>query len=228
MQIEKLTNQWDSDNKERIERNFSFLSGMEYRLMREFFETGSELDLESNGLPSSEMSSENTLNNYGIIFIARLNCVLHEVSVYAGGAGTIEIVLAKQRVRNTATETLYTTEVSLKKGWNKVVLNYPLQNGVSYNLYRRAVGSNVLLGRKLVSSGFNNENFIGNSLNVIAGMDPNKTGTYLTYGYWFDLKVITNLSQIYRVMNDSVDYPEQFYVGQSPPTNAQFWFRPKE
>jgi len=224
--IEKLTNNWDRDNKNRIDRNFAILGRLELDIMEDFFNADpSVLSTKINGLSKPAGFDLRNLNNYGINFTANVNGIIHRAWVYAESNGEIGFGLAEQNRNDVHTSIIRYITVNLKSGWNEVTLNFPVEQNISYTIFRRNVNDGIRLNTKSVS-GWSDYPFVSNGLTFRAGKFLDEAATYANYGPFFDIELVTSLSQVYKIANDSVKPTPYIYVGDNPPLEAQFWFKP--
>lgn len=226
MDIRTITSQWNDVNLDRINHNFSELRGIEYRAIQDMLSTDpGKLTPIVNGISKPAELDMRLLNNYGINFIPKVNGIIHKVSVYCGSAGKLGFGLAAQTTNDVTTSELYFDTFDLKRGWNEVELNFPVEQGAQYTLFKRFVGDSILTNTTIVN-GWADYPFMDDGLRFVAGKYLDDILTYRNYSTFFDIRVITSLAQIYKIANDRVKPPQQFYVGDNPPLDAQFWFKP--
>lgn len=226
MNIEKLTNNWDEDNKKRIDSNFAKLASLDYKIMTDFIDSDpAALDTSINGKMRTSEAVLRDLSDYGTNFTAQVNGFIHRGWVYTSGSGRIGFGLAEQTATGVATSETYFTEVDLVSGWNHVTLNFPVEQNKSYTLFKRTIGNSIATYYVAIT-GWNSHPFISNGLKFNAGKFLSESSTYISYGPFFEFEVVTNLAQIYKLVNESVVPAQQFYVGDNPPLDAQFWFKP--
>lgn len=226
MQIKKIPGKWDYDTIDILDGNFEVLSGMESRIIEDVFQAD-PLAIETyvNGLDRSHPLDTRSLNEYGIVFDAQMNGIIHKVDIYANTKGKFIVGLATQEVGGTASSTLNTKEVEVSRGWNTVELNFPVEQNTTYNLFKRNLGESVLT-QSVTFSGWNTYPFMENGVNFRGGMYLAQTGTYQTYSTFFNIQIVNNLAQIYQIMTNSVKPRKQYHVGQNPPSDAEIWFKP--
>ncbi len=226
MAIEKITGSWDAVNLERINQNFELLNSRELEFMKDFLSTDpSTLTPLLNGKEKLDNLDMHSLNNFGINFRAEVNGIIYKASVYANRSGKLGVGLAKQLSSDVMSEELYYKTVNLKRGWNEIVLNFPVEQNVNYTLFRRSEGD-VIQTANLNAAPWGSHPFIENGIKFIVGKFLDETTTYGRYSTFFEIQLITSLAQIYKIANDSVKPAQQFYVGDNPPQDAQFWFKP--
>lgn len=225
--IEKLTNNWDRDNKNRIDRNFANLGKLDLMIMDDFFNVDpSVLTPKINGLERKDMERDmRDLNNFGTNVTAEVNSILHKAWVFSSVAGKMAFGCAEQERNGVATSINNLIEVDLISGWNKVTLNFPLEQNKSYTIFKRNVNQSIQLGNVTVDA-YSDHPFISNGLKFNAGKFINEAGTYKNYFPFFEIELITSLAQVYKIANDSVKPSLQIYVGSNPPLETQFWFKP--
>lgn len=224
--IEILTNNWDRDNKERIDRNFANLGKLDLNIMEDILGGDPEkLTPKINGKKLSDRQTTTSLNDFGINVTAEVNGVISHAWVYSSSNRRIGLGIAEQKVSDRYTAINKFIEVDLKTGWNEVELLFPVEQNKSYTLFRRDVGEGTSTGSVSIT-GWNTHPFLSNGLKFNAGKYLNETGTYRNYSPFFEIQLITSPAQIYKIMNDSVKPKQQFYVGDNPPSDAQFWFKP--
>lgn len=228
MDIQKITNQLNGDNLDRINHNFSELSKIEYRVIQDMISSDpAKLTPGINGMEKPPEIDLRNFNDYGVNFRVDTNGIIHKVSIYANREGQLGVGLAKQNGGSIAGAELYYKIIQLKSGWNEVELNFPIEQNARYTLFRRTVSDSVATAGITVSGGWNNYPFMTNGIgHFFGGMYLNQTGTSRHYTTFFEIQVITSLAQIYKIANDSVKPSQQFYVGDNPPQDAQFWFKP--
>lgn len=226
MTIEKIGLPLDREELDKLNRNLENLNKLDYKIMQDFLRGDpSQLTPQINGLMRSSDLDMRLLNDFGTNFVADVNGVIYKAQVYAGSSGELGFGLAEQATNDVASSELYFKVVEVKSGWNEITLNFPVQQGKQYTLFKRIVGENILTNSQLIS-GWNTYPFISNGLTMEAGKYLNQTGTYRNYTPFYEIQLITSLAQIYKIANDSVIPPQQFYVGDNPPVDAQFWFKP--
>ncbi len=224
--IEILTNNWDRDNKERIDRNFANLGKLDLDIMDDFLHTDpSQLTPRINGLSRPSTPDLRTLNDFGINVTAEVNGVIHRAWVYVNKTGGVGFGIAEQERNGVAKAIIRYITLNLKQGWNHVILNFPVEQNKSYTLFKRNVDETVLINTASIL-GWADYPFKRNGLDFNAGKFLNETSTYTNYGPFFEIELITSLAQIYKISGDSVKPSQQFYVGDNPPSDAQFWFKP--
>lgn len=224
--IEPLTNNWDRENKERIERNFANLAKLDLEIMHDFLEADPEkLDTKLNGLKRADMQLSSNLNNYGINVTAEVNGVVYRAWVYATQNASVQFGLAEQEPNRVVSAELIVKEYNLKAGWNRVTLNFPLEQNKSYTLFRRNIEFGVPLSRTTIS-GWGSYPFLKNGLNFNGGKYLDQQGAYLAYTPFYEIEFVTSPAQVYKIANESVKPPQLFYVGDEPPLDVQFWFKP--
>ncbi len=224
--IEKLTNNWDKENKERIDRNFANLGRLDLNIMEDILSNDvTKLTPKINGKKLSDRQTTSSLNDFGVNITAEVNGVISSAWVYTANDMRIGLGIAEQETSDKYTAINKLIEVDLKKGWNEVELLFPVEQNKSYTLFRRDIGEGTSTG-SLSISGWSTHPFQSNGLIFNSGKYLNDTLTYQNYSPFFELELITSPAQIYKIMNDSVKAEQQFYVGDSPPSDAQFWFKP--
>ncbi len=224
--IEKLTNNWDKENKERIDRNFANLGRLDLNIMEDILSNDvTKLTPKINGKKLSDRQTTSSLNDFGVNITAEVNGVISNAWVYTANDMRIGLGIAEQETSDKYSAINKLIEVDLKKGWNKVGLLFPVEQNKSYTLFRRDVGEGTSTGSVSIS-GWSTHPFESNGLKFNSGKYLNDTLTYQNYSPFFELELITSPAQIYKIMNDSVKAEQQFYVGDNPPSDAQFWFKP--
>lgn len=228
MAIKKVPGNWDYDTIKILDENFESLTGMESRIIEDVMQAD-PLAIETyvNGLDRSFPLDARNLNDFGIVFTSELNGILHKVDVYATSRGSFTAGLAKQVVGGTSSETVITKTVNVDRGWNTVELNFPLEQNTTYNLFKRNIGEAVLTQSANIE-GWNTYPFMENGVNFRGGMYLNQSGTYKAYSTYFNIQIVNNLAQIYQIMTNSVKPRKQYHVGQTPPSDAEIWFKPLE
>ena len=226
IKIEKLSANWDRENKERIDNNFAELSKLDLKIMDDFLHADpSNLTPKVNGLERSHEGVLRTLNDYGTNFTATTNGVIHRGWVYVVKDGEMGFGLAEQERNEEATSINKYIIVNLKSGWNQVTLNFPVEQNKSYTLFKRNESDSVSVRNSHVY-GWTTFPFQENGLVFNAGKYLNSHLTYVNYSPFYDIELITSPAQIYKIANESIKPPQQFYVGDNPPEDAQFWFKP--
>lgn len=226
MTIEILTNNWDSDNKERIDRNFATLGSMDYRVMQDFFNSNpSKLTPAINGKNRPAARDLRLLDNFGTNFTAEVNGIIHRAWVFASVSGKLGFGMAEQDQSGPASSELFFIEVDLTAGWNLVTLNFSVEQNRSYTIFKRFVNESITTNSMRIT-GWATHPFMSEGLTFNAGKFLDETGTYTNYGPFFEIEFVTSLAQVYKIANESVVPPKQFYVGDNPPQSSQFWFKP--
>lgn len=227
MEMKDISNNWNEQTVENIKENFKKLSGIKNDIIQDVMSADpNDYNLHLNGLKKpSKVTDTRNLNDYGINFLANNNALINSAWVYAATSGKVSFGLATQAVAGIATGTIKLIECDLKAGWNKVILNFPIEQGVHYTMFKRNLSESINLAAQTIS-GWNTYNFIENGLDFKAGKYLTDTRTYTAYSPFFEIELITNIAQIYKIMNDSVKPAPQFHMGENPPTESQFWFRP--
>ncbi len=224
--IETLTNNWDRDNKERIERNFANLGRLDLQIMEDFLSKDpSKFTPKINGKSIEDRETTTSLNDFGVNVTAEVNGVITHAWVYVADARKLGLGIAEQNRDGLYTGINKLVEMELKSGWNRVSLMFPVEQNKSYTLFRRDIGEGTSTG-SLSISGWSTHPFQSNGLVFNAGKFLDDTKTYQNYSPFFDIELITSPAQIYKLANDSVKPAQQFYVGDNPPSDAQFWFKP--
>lgn len=227
MTIERIGSPLDRTELDKINKNFENLSKIDYKIMRDFLNADpGKLTPSLNGVekPTGDLDIRN-LNDFGVNFTPGINGVIYQTSVYAAQSGALGIGLAEQDRNDVASSELYLKVIDVRQGWNTVVLNFPVSQGKGYTLFKRNMESDISLAVRVISSWANHQ-FINGGLRMNIGKYLNDTNTYSVYNGLFEIQLITSLAQVYKIANDSVIPPQQFYVGDNPPQDAQFWFKP--
>lgn len=224
--IEPITNNWDRENRDIIQRNFDKLARQKYEIMKDFLDADpSKLNAKLNGKLRADMGTTSNLNNFGINFDAEVNGVIWRAWVYADQAGKVLFGLAEQEVNRVASAELKVIEVDLNVGWNHVTLNFPVEQNKSYTIFRRNIGDEISLSRTTIRP-WNTHPFLSEGLVFRGGKYLDEQGSYAAYSPFYEIELVTSPAQIYKIANDSVKPERQFYVGNNPPIDTQFWFKP--
>lgn len=223
--IKLLTNRWDNDNKNRIDDNFRYLSKIPSEIIHDLLSLDpSKIDTRLNGLSKSSNDLRN-LDDYGINFRADVNGVLFRTQVYASRSGKLGIGLHEQKTNDVAGALIKYIVVDVKSGWNSVILNFPVEVGQSYTLFKRNESETILTSSEIIS-GWATYPWISNGLTFNAGKYLDQAGTYRNYSTFFEIELVTNPATVFYMMYESAKPDPQFHVGSTPPTEGQFWFRP--
>ncbi|WP_080875541.1 hypothetical protein [Oceanobacillus timonensis] len=225
--IERIGSPLNRDELEKINSNFEKLDKIDYKIMQDFLSADpTRLTPGVNGIVKPTELDTRNLNNYGINFRAGVNGIIYKVSIYANRAGQLGVGLAEQEMNSEATAELYYKIVDLRRGWNEVELNFPVEQQKRYTIFRRIVAESILNAGVTVFP-WNEYPFENNGLeNFAGGMFLDQSNMSRHYSTFFNIRVITSIAQVYKIANDSVKPPQQFYVGNNPPQDAQFWFKP--
>lgn len=224
--VRKLLTKWNDENREIIDSNFREVNSIDLKIMEDFLKSDpSKLDVKLNGLKKPSAIDPSNLNDYGTNYRAEVNGIIHAGWIYANHSGKVGIGLAEQETNSIAGSQIAFKQYTLSKGWNRLVLNFPVAQNQNYTLFKRNVDGPMDINTYL-TDGYANTQFMVNGLIPSVGKFLDETGTYRNFSPLFEIEFITNLSQIYKLVNNSVKPPQQFYVGDNPPTDAQFWFKP--
>lgn len=224
--IEKLTNNWDRENKNRIDRNFENLGRLDLNIMEDILNSDpSDYSPKINGKLKEDMERTTSISEYGTNITAEVNGVITRAWVYSSDSINLGLGIAEQEFNDKSTAIIKVVEKNLKTGWNEVELNFPVEQNKSYTLFKRDVGEGTSTGVVTIS-GWNSHPFLSEGLKFNGGKVLDETGSYTNYTPFFEIEMITSPAQLYKIMNDSVKPKSQFYVGDTPPDNAQFWFKP--
>lgn len=226
MNIETLTNHWDRENKNRIQRNFNILARIPTNIIEDLLTADpTEIKTKKNGLSIPNNMDLRLLNDFGINFTAKTDGVIYKTKIYARTSGKIGVGLHEQKVTDVAGALIKYIVVNVSAGWNTVVLNFPIRVGESYTLFKRFEGESILTNTTIVR-GWNTYPFTENGMRFNAGKFLNDTKTYTNYSTFFEIELVTNPAQVFKMLNDKAKPLPQFYVGDTPPPDAQFWFKP--
>lgn len=228
MSLKTIGSSWNAGTVSDLNGNFKHLSGIEVRAIQSMFESASgDLTPIQVGLPKNNSLDMRALNDFGINFTANTNAVIHTADVYSATTTKFTVGLAEQNASGVATSELHLKEVQVNAGWNKVEINFPIEAGRNYTLFKRYAGNSVVTNTQTVS-GWVNHNFMGQGEDITfrAGKFLNDTRTYSSYSTFFNIALITNLAQVYHIMSTSVAKGMDVYVGDNPPADSNFWFKP--
>lgn len=226
MSLNQIGNNWDVNTVETIQENFDYLSQTESRVISDIMrQDPAELSAHINGASKRERHLINSSADFGVNFAAKANGVIAYVWVFSPNAKRLGLGMVEQVVGGVGSTQIVYAIHALRPGWNKVFINAPIQQGLSYTLFKRDVGQGRDTGSVRISP-WSNHNFLGSLLDFNGGMFIHETGTHAQYSTFFEIGVITNLAQVYHLMNTSVQPAQQFYVGDNPPPDAKFWFKP--
>lgn len=180
-----------------------------------------------NGLSRSDFDGKDVriLNNYGIEFQAKVNGVISAFSIFSNQKSKIIVGLANKQSGYVETGIISEKVIDLNKGWNRIEMLLPIEQGVYYMLYKKFISENVETGTKTIQP-WNSYPFKDGALTFLSTGLLGSSGTFTNYTTYFDIEVITSLSQIYYLMNKSVVNEPDIYVGNDPPPGSKFWFKP--
>lgn len=219
---------WDNKTIDDLNYNFKEVSGIESKVIEDLLNaTPNNIKPDVNGAERIPSGPYNNSTNYGANFIAEVNGIIHATWVFASTSGKMGFGLVEQDASSVSGAQIAYKELNLTYGWNRIILNFPIEQGVRYTLFKRHLAGQSVNLRQDSRSGWqsNPSQWLGRSLTMMNGRFIDRTGNWLTI-FFFEIEVISNLVEVYKVMNESVNIPNQFYVGQNPPSDAQFWFRP--
>lgn len=184
----------------------------------------SETDPGVNGKLRTNTDNWNTLQDYGMNFLTKQGGVLHSVWVHIQSEDTLGIGIAEQLPGALAGSQIAFKEFSVVPGWNKLILDFPISANTYYTVFKRG---RVGVGRIAVTnwSGPTTWDTPNKELQPIGARDLNTTSAGGNV-FFFELTVITNIAQAYKAFYEKTLPTPQFYVGNTPPTTSQFWFRP--
>lgn len=228
MTIRTIGPSLDRTAVDNINLNFSDLARMPGDVIKDLLSyNNGNLPFDRNSMPLPTSGANNTLNDYGMAFESQVNGIIHRIQVRTNAAGKIAIGIAEQQPGYVAGAILHIKEIDVISGIQTLVLDFPIEQGKSYNLFKRNLEGSAIGFRLQTVQGWqtNTGQWQGNSLSMLGGMFLSATGTNANLVF-FNVDIVTNIAQIYKLMNESVKLPQQFYVGNTPPGDAQFWFRP--
>lgn len=218
---------WNNETRDTLNYNFKELNGIPLRMMEDFLNADpSRLNPSINGVERSKRVDATNLNDFGVNFTAESNGIIHRAWVFSNEAANVALGLAEQKVNEVATSINGIIEAPLEPGWNNVELKFPVEQNKSYTLFKRNIDVGVDLGRTSIDS-WSNYQFQDGGLSFNGGKFLNENNSYKSYMPFYDIQFVTNPSQVYKIANSSVVPPKQFYVGDNPPLDSQFWFKPK-
>lgn len=228
MTIREVPNELNRAGRNIVNDNFKQFSTIESNAIKAMLERNpGNLTPDVNGLLRSEylVDDMRTMPRYGIQFVAKVNGVISGAWVYASNAGSMIVGLAYKKNRELETGTVGEKVVNLVKGWNHVEMAFPIEQDEHYILYKRFSSTSISTATRIIS-GWNKYDFHGNALKLINASILGSTSGYSNYNTFFEIEVITSLAQIFWLMNTSVRPTHDIYVGENPPVDAKFWFRP--
>jgi len=223
-----ISGNWDNQTIDDLNYNFKEVSGIEIKVIEDLLEaTPANIKPDINGAERIPSGPYNTSTNYGANFIAEVNGIIHATWVFASASGKMGFGLVEQDAASLAGAQIAYKELNLTYGWNRIILNFPVEKGVRYTLFKRNLAGQSVNLRQEARDGWqsNPTQWLGRSLTMMNGRFTDRTSNWLNI-FFFEIEVISNLVEVYKIMNESVNIPNQFYVGQKPPSDAQFWFRP--
>ena len=219
---------WDVNTRDTINENFRKMNESQVKVINDLLEKNTNrLDLKLSGLNKHEanLNDHRDLNNYGIILSPTQSAVIYGGWVHSLNDGKVIFGIAEQEVNSASYIVIKEKEFQVTSGWNFIKLVFPVEARKNYNLYKKNVSAKISLAVKVLDS-FTNTEFLNGDLNIRAGKSLTSTGTAKSYTPFFEISTITNLAQIYKLMDDSTVFSNPIYVGDNPPTTAQFWFKP--
>lgn len=223
-----ISGNYDNQTVDDLNYNFKEVSGIETKVIEDLLEaTPANIKPDINGAERIPSGPYNNSTNYGANFIAEVNGIIHATWVFASASGKMGFGLVEQDASSLAGAQIAYKELNLTYGWNRIILNFPVEQGIRYTLFKRHLAGQSVNLRQDSRDGWqsNPSQWLGRSLTMMNGRFIDRTGNWLTI-FFFEIEVISNLVEVYKIMNESVNIPNQFYVGQNPPSDAQFWFRP--
>ena len=223
-----IGNIWDSNTRNTINDNFKKINESQLNIIKDLLESDPKnLDLTLNGLNKQEadLNDFRNLDNFGTIITPKQSAVIYGGWVNARESGKVIFAIAEQELNSSSHIIIKEKEFQVTKGWNFIKLIFPVEARKNYNLYKKNVNNTMSFAQKLLDS-YSGTEFLNGDLNIRAGKFLNSTNTARNYSPFFEISTITNLVQIYKLLNDSTVTGNPIYVGDNPPTTAQFWFKP--
>lgn len=227
MNVETITNNWDRENKDRIDRNFKNLSKLPISIIKDLLRVDPSISsTKVNGLKTSPRMDLRSLNEYGVNFKTINSSIIYNVKIYADRSGKMGIGLVEQRLGEVSGAQIGYIIVDLVKGWNSVPLLFEVEAGKEYTLFKRMVAENILTNTQTVDGWSTFPDFINSDLKFQSGKHINQESTVKNYSTFFEIETVSNPAQVFKILNDRAKSTPQFYVGTNPPGDVQFWFKP--
>ena len=221
MNIQTISSIWDENNAKKINENFEEIGDREGKLVSDILSNNEEASKpQINGVNRPGGSDFRYLNNAGLNFTANVNGVLYRTWIYAGATAEMGVGLALHPNPNqpAGEEVCYKTFL-LRHGWNHVELNFPVEKGKRYTLFKRSVTKDITTLATILNGWAANPDIMNNGLKFHCGAAL-VGGTMTNYNAFFEIELITNLAQLFRLRDEKV------YIGDTPPLEAKYWFKP--
>lgn len=222
MNIQTISSIWDENNAKTINENFEEIGDREGKLVSDILSSNEEASKpQINGVDRSLATTFSYLNNAGTNFTASMDGVIHRTWIYAGGTAELGLGLALHPVpyQQAGEEVCYKT-FPLRHGWNHVELNFPVEKGKRYTLFKRAVTKDITTLSVLLRGWNAHPDIMNNGLKFHCGAWLAGGDTFANYNAFFEIEFITNLAQLFRLRDEKV------YIGDAPPLEAKYWFKP--
>lgn len=206
-----------------LEKNENSFAEREAEIVKSILSNAKSEDLiPKNGLARRDDSRDfRALDNCGINFIAELDGVIHGAWVYADKDGMMGAGLAEQPDPYAAAgEEIYYKTFPMKRGWNHLELNFTVEKGKRYILFKRIIQGIVYTDSKIIKGWATNPELIRNGLDFRCESYLDGRGVISNYCPFFEIEFVTKLDQIYKLLT------EKFYIGNTPYESTEYWFKP--
>ncbi len=223
MKMNQVSSVWDEGNAKSINDNFEVIQDREAKIVSEILSKNEDSNKpQINGVKRPGGSDFRYLNDCGINFTANTNGALYRTWIYAGGTAEMGIGLALHPNPNQmAGEELFYKVYSLRHGWNHVELNFPVEKGKRYTLFKRKVTKEITTLATVMHGWSTHPDIMNNGLKFHCGAAL-IGGSITNYNAFFEIELITTFAQLFSLRD------EKLYVGSTPPPEARYWFKPLE
>lgn len=223
MKLNQILSVWNEENVQNINDNFEKIEAREAKIVSDILsknEVSSKPKI--NGVNRPTGSDFRYLNNAGINFTANTDGAIHRTWIYASSTAEIGIGLAihPEPSKPNWEEVCYKI-FPLSIGWNHVELNFPVEKGIRYTLFKRFIKKDIATLSTTLNGWDTHPEIMNNGLKIHIGAALTG-GTFTNYNTFFEIELITNFAQLFRLMS------ERFYVGSTPPPEAKYWLKPLE
>lgn len=223
MDIQQISSNWSETDADNINANFQEIQEREAKIVSDILSKNEENSKpQINGVKRPGGSDFRYLNNCGINFTANTDGALYRTWIYAGGTAEMGVGLALHPNPNQpAGEELFYKVLSLRHGWNHVELNFPVEKGKRYTLFKRSVEKDITTLATLMTGWNTHPDIMNNGLKFHCGAKL-AGGTMTNYNAFFEIELITSFVQLFRLRD------EKLYIGCTPSTEAKYWLKPLE